>query len=65
MHILLALLSAAAHASSMASVRMYQTRLQKSVVDFRLFQAVYIFAASMAYFVLSGFRLELDACGWD
>lgn len=64
MHILLALLSAAAHASSMASVRMYQTRLQKSVVDFRLFQAMYIFAASVAYFVLSGFRLELDARGW-
>lgn len=63
MNLLLALLSASAHSMSNVSMRMYQTRLQKSTADLRLFQMVNSFVTSLAYLILSGFALELDLYG--
>lgn len=63
MNFLLALVSALAHSMGNISLRTYQTRLQHTTADLRLFQGSYIFAASVLYFVLAGFQLDLDRVG--
>lgn len=63
MNILLAFFSASAHSMNSISLRLYQTKLQKNTADLRLYQSVYMFLAAVAYFVLNGFRLQLDGMG--
>ena len=63
MSIFLALLSAGAHSVNQMGVRLYQTKLQRSVVDFRLFQAVVGLVAALCYFLLAGCVLPLDGYG--
>lgn len=63
MHIVLALVSALSHSMGNISLRAYQTKLQKTTADLRLFQSVYIFAASVLYFLLAGCRIALDGAG--
>lgn len=63
MHILLAALSASAHSMNSVSIRVYQTRLQRSQADLRLFQAVYMAISALLYFLLNGLKLSLDGYG--
>lgn len=63
MAIILALTSALSHAMGNVSLRAYQTKLQKTTADLRLFQCLYIFAASVLYFLSVGGRLELTGAG--
>ena len=63
MNFILALTSALAHSMGNISLRMYQTKLQRTTADLRLFQGLYIFAASVLYFLLAGLRLDLDRTG--
>ena len=63
MNILLALTSALAHSMGNVSLRTYQTKLQRTTADLRLFQGLYILSASVLYFALAGFRLDLDRTG--
>jgi len=64
MHFLMAFFSAAAHSMNSISLRVYQTRLQKSNADLRLFQGLYMLLASLAYCILIGFSFSLDPLGW-
>lgn len=64
MSIILAMISALSHSMGSVSLRMYQTKLQRTTADLRLFQCLYIFVASAAYFILTGFRLRLDGIGF-
>ena len=63
MSFLLAILSASAHSVSSVSLRLYQTKLQKSVADLRLFQGLAMLLAAICYFTLNGFSLALDKTG--
>jgi len=63
MNILLAALSASAHSMNSIALRLYQTKLQKSTADLRLYQSGYMLLAAVAYLVLNGFRMQLDSVG--
>jgi len=63
MHVLLALLSASAHAVSNLSTRMYQTACQKTLADFRLFQALMAIVAAVLNLILAGFVVEAEPLG--
>ena len=63
MNFLLALLSASAHSVNSISLRMYQTKLQKSMADLRLFQGLVMLIASVGYWVMNGFSLALETKG--
>ena len=63
MNFLLAILSASAHSVSSVSLRLYQTKLQKSVADLRLYQGFSVFVAAVLYWVLNGFSLKLETAG--
>lgn len=63
MEILLAALSASAHSMNSVSIRVYQTRLQKSNADLRLYQACYMAISALLYFALNGLKLGLDPVG--
>ena len=63
MSVFLALLSAGAHSVNQMGVRLYQTRLQRSLTDFRLFQAIVGLVAAFSYFLLAGCSLPLDLYG--
>ena len=63
MNFLLAILSASAHSVSSVSLRLYQTKLQKSVADLRLYQGFSAFVAAVLYWVLNGFSLKLETAG--
>ena len=45
------------------AVRTYQTKLQRSVADFRLYQTVVALVVSVSNLILSGFVVELDRMG--
>ena len=60
---MLALTSALSHSMGNVSLRLYQTKLQRTTADLRLFQCLYIFAASCAYFLLCGGTVQLDRTG--
>ena len=64
MNLLLALLSATAHSMGSVAVRTYQTRLQRSMADFRLYQAAVALIVSVSNLILSGFVVELDRMGF-
>lgn len=63
MNFLLAILSASAHSVNSISLRLYQTKFQKTVADLRLFQGFVMLIASFGYFALNGFSLKLDTVG--
>ena len=63
MNFLLAILSASAHSVNSISLRLYQTKFQKTVADLRLFQGFVMLIASFGYFTLNGFSLRLDTAG--
>ena len=63
MNLLLALFSAAAHSMNSVAIRTYQTRLQRSMADFRLYQTVVALVVALSNLILSGFVLELDRMG--
>lgn len=63
MNLLLALLSATAHSMNSVAIRTYQTKLQRSMADFRLYQTVVALVVSLSNLVLSGFVMELDRMG--
>lgn len=63
MNFLLAALSASAHSMGNIALRTYQTRLQKSMADLRLYQGLAMFLAALAYCVMNGFSLKLDTAG--
>ena len=63
MNFLLAILSASAHSVGSVSLRLYQTRLQKSVADLRLYQGLAMLLAALCYFCLNGFSLALEKTG--
>lgn len=63
MNFLLAILSASAHSVSSIGLRLYQTKLQKSVADLRLFQGLAMLLAAVCYLGLNGFSLKLDTAG--
>jgi len=62
MNLLLAFFSASAHSMNSISLRLYQTKLQKTAADLRLYQSLYMCLAAIAYLILTGFSLQLD--GW-
>ena len=47
MNFLLAILSASAHSVNSIGLRLYQTKLQKSVADLRLFQGLAMLLAAV------------------
>ena len=51
MNFLLAILSASAHSVNSISLRLYQTKAQKSVADLRLFQGLAMLIATLAFFI--------------
>lgn len=63
MNFLLAILSASAHSVNSIGLRLYQTKLQKSVADLRLFQGLAMLLAAVCYWALNGFSLVLDTTG--
>lgn len=63
MNLLLALLSATAHSMNSVAVRTYQTKIQRSIADFRLYQTVVALVVSLSNLMMSGFVLELDRMG--
>ena len=63
MNFLLAILSASAHSVNSVSLRLYQTKFQKSVADLRLFQGLAMLLAAFCYFGLNGFSLALEKTG--
>lgn len=63
MNFLLAILSASAHSVNSISLRLYQTKLQKSVADLRLFQGLSMLLAAICYCGLNGFSLKLETAG--
>ena len=63
MNLLLALLSATAHSMNSVAIRTYQTKLQRSMADFRLYQTVVALVVALSNLVLSGFVVELDRMG--
>ena len=63
MNFLLAILSASAHSVNSISLRLYQTKFQKSVADLRLFQGLAMLLAAFCYWGLNGFSLRLEPTG--
>lgn len=63
MNFLLAILSASAHSVNSVSLRLYQTKLQKSVADLRLFQGLAMLLAAICYCALNGFSFKLERAG--
>ena len=63
MNFLLAILSASAHSVNSISLRLYQTKAQKSVADLRLFQGLAMLIAAICYWGLNGFSLRLETTG--
>ena len=63
MNFLLAILSASAHSVNSISLRLYQTKFQKSAADLRLFQGLAMLLASFCYWGLNSFSLKLETTG--
>ena len=63
MNFLLAILSASAHSVGSVSLRLYQTKLQKSVADLRLYQGLAMLLAAILYWGLNRFSLKLETTG--
>ncbi len=63
MNILLAIASACAHSMHSVAVRLYQTKLQKSAADFRLFQGIVALLVSLVNLAAIGFSVNLDPTG--
>lgn len=63
MNFLLAVLSASAHSVNSVALRMYQTRMQKSMADLRLYQGISLLLSAFFYFALNGFSLALEPKG--
>ena len=63
MNLLLALFSATAHSMNSVATRTYQTKLQQSLADFRLYQMTVALLVSLLNFTLAGFALDLDRMG--
>jgi len=63
MNFLLAILSASAHSVNSVSLRLYQTKFQKTVADLRLFQGLAMLVAALCYWGLNRFSLQLDRAG--
>lgn len=64
MNFLLAILSASAHSVNSVSLRLYQTKFQKSVADLRLYQGLVMLLAAILYWVLNDFSLKLETAGF-
>ena len=63
MNFLLALCSATAHSMNSAATRTYQTKIQRSPADFRLYQVIAALMVSFLNFASGGFVLRLDPLG--
>ena len=63
MNFLLAILSASAHSANSVSLRLYQTKFQKSTADLRLFQGLAMLLAAVCYWGLNRFSLQLETAG--
>ena len=63
MNFLLAVLSASAHSVNSVSLRLYQTKFQKTTADLRLFQGLAMLLAAICYWGLNGFSLKLETTG--
>ena len=63
MNFLLAVLSASAHSVNSVSLRLYQTKFQKTTADLRLFQGLAMLLAAVCYWGLNGFSLKLETTG--
>lgn len=63
MNFLLAVLSASAHSVNSISLRLYQTKFQKSVADLRLFQGLAMLIAAVCYWALNRFSFKLETSG--
>ena len=63
MNFLLAILSASAHSVGSVSLRLYQTKLQKSIADLRLYQGLAMLLAAICYWALNRFSLRLETTG--
>ena len=63
MNFLLAVLSASAHSVNSISLRLYQTKFQKSVADLRLFQGLAMLIAAVCYWALNRFSFKLETTG--
>lgn len=63
MNFLLAALSASAHSVNSVALRIYQTRMQKSMADLRLYQGISLLLSAFLYFTLNGFSLALEPKG--
>ena len=63
MNLLLALLSASAHSMNSIATRTYQTRIQRNMAAYRLFQMSAALLISLQNLCLAGFALDLDRMG--
>ena len=63
MNFLLAVLSASAHSVNSISLRLYQTKFQKSIADLRLFQGLAMLIAAVCYWALNRFSFRLETTG--
>lgn len=63
MNFLLAVLSASAHSVNSVALRVYQTRMQKSMADLRLYQGISLCLSALPYWALNGFSLALEPKG--
>ena len=63
MNILLALLSAFSHSMGSVSMRLYQTKHQVNLADFRIYQSARALLTFLGNLILTGFCLRLDGLG--
>ena len=63
MNFLLAIVSASAHSVNSVALRLYQTKLQKSMADLRLYQGISLLLSAIFYLALNGFSLALEPTG--
>ena len=63
MNFLLALLSASAHSVNSVALRLYQTKMQKSMAGLRLYQGLSLLLSAVFYLALNSFSLALEPTG--
>jgi len=63
MNFLLAIVSASAHSVNSVALRLYQTKMQKSMADLRLYQGISLLLSAIFYLALNGFSLAIEPTG--
>lgn len=63
MNFLLAVLSASAHSVNSVALRLYQTKMQKSMAGLRLYQGLSLLLSAVFYLALNSFSLALEPTG--